>query len=129
MNLDAEVNNEIFRKDYKQIIAKNRHLASIAPTRLKATGSDYQAGTVLGKNSVDGFFYAYNNAGASGIDTAVAVLMETIADDGLSTTLMGRGIFSGELFKDNLTGYDAAAKVDLGAREYQASDGINIVKF
>jgi hypothetical protein len=128
MNLDAEINNEIFRKDYKPVIAKNRHLASLAATRLKGVGTDYQAGTVLAKNTVDGLFYAYNNAGSSGLDTASCVLMETIADNGEST-LMGRGIFSGELFKDNLVGYDAAAKTDLGAREYTASDSINIVKF
>lgn len=128
MNLDSKVDNQIFRKDYPQVIAKNRHLASLAGVRLKGTGSDYVAGTVLAKNSVDGYFYAYNNSGSSGLDTAVCVLMESIADTG-ETTLLGRGLFSGELFKDNLTGLDSPAITDLGARSYQASDGVNILKF
>lgn len=128
MNLDANVNNQLFRKDYPQIIAKNRHLASLSGVRLKGVAADYQAGTVLGKNSVDGLFYAYNTGSASGLNTAVCVLMETIADNGEST-LLGRGIFSGELLQDNLTGLDAGAKTNLGARSYQASDGVNILKF
>lgn len=128
MNLDANINNQLFRKDNTVIIAKNRHLASLAGVRLKGVAADYQAGTVLGKNSVDGYFYAYNNGASSGLDTAVCVLMETIADNGEST-LLGRGIFSGELYKDNLVGFDSAAGTDLGARSYQASDGVNILKF
>lgn len=133
MNLDAKVNNQIFRKDYKPIIAKNRHLASLVPARLKPFGTDqYFAGTVLAKNSVDGLFYPYANGGASGLGTAVAILMETIDDPASgsqATTLVGRGLVSGELLQDNLIGLDAAAKTSLGARSYQASDGVNILKF
>jgi len=129
MNLDAEINNQIFRKDYPQIIAKNRHLASLAGVRLLAVGNDYIAGQVLAKNTVSGYFQAYQNGGASGLGTAACVLMESIADLGLSTTLVGRGIFSGELFQGNLIGLDANAITNLGARSYTASDGVQILKF
>lgn len=132
MNLDANINNQIFRKDYKPVIAKNRHLASLAGVRLKALGTDlYVAGLVLAKNSVDGYFYPYANGGASGTGTAVCVLMEDITDPASlpSPTRLGRGIFSGELLQDNLVGLDAGAKTSLGARSYQASDGVNILKF
>lgn len=129
MDLDANVNNQIFRKDYPVIIAKNRHLASLAPVRLVSTGSDYQAGTVLAKNSTSGLFQAYANGGASGTGTAVCVLMETITDDPVNGSMVGRGIFAGELYKDNLVGLDSGAITNLGAKSYQASDGVNILKF
>jgi hypothetical protein len=128
MNLDANINNSLTRKDYPQIIAKNRHLASLTGARLKGVAADYAAGTVLAKNSVDSLFYAYDNNASSGLNTAVGVLMETITDNG-EATLVGRMLVSGELLKDNLTGLDSGAITDLGARSYTGSDGVNILKF
>ncbi len=129
MNLDANVNNQIFRKDYPQVIAKNRHLASLAACRLLPTGNNaYPAGLVLAAR-IDGFFVPYVNGGASGTGTAVAVLNETIQDDGTYPTLMGRGIFAGELFYAALIGVDSNAVSNLNARTYTASDGNEILKF
>lgn len=131
MNIDAKVNNEIKRNDFAIIIALNRHLADLQPVRLKNVGAAYQAGLVLGRITASGLYAAYNDSNSDGTQVAAAVLMEDVAleDQTASGNPVARGIFAGYVFQDKLTGLDAAAKVDLGARTIIDASGVNILKF
>lgn len=131
MNLDAKVNNQIKRNDYAIIIALNRHLADLQPVRLLNTGNDYKAGLVLGRITASGLYAAYNDSNSDGTQTAQCVLFEDVlAEDQTATgNPMARGIFAGYVFQDKLTGLDAAAKVDLGARTIIDASNVNILKF
>lgn len=133
MNLDAKVDNEIFRKDYPIILALNRHLATILAVRLPYNASGYAAGLVLGKVTATGYYQAYDDGNSpAGVGVAQAVLMEEVAAEdfpGATGTAVARGIFGGEVFKAKLTGLDANAITDLGARTITGADGVDILKF
>lgn len=129
---DIKFSGEIFRKDHPMILAARRDLASIKPVRLAFQTDGYVAGTVLGRNSVSGYYQAYTDAGASGQDTAVGVLFEKVEEDLFASsgdTRMARMIAGGEVFEDKLTGLDAAAKTDLGSRSIVDATGVTILKF
>lgn len=131
-NLDAQYNPQIFRKDYPQIIATNVHLATILGVRLAYDAAGYNAGVCLAQNSVSGLFQKYSNGGASGLGTAVAFLYAPVdvSDFPSATgTVLERGVFTGELTSALLTGNDATADGQLGARKFAGSDGITIYKF
>lgn len=132
MNVDPRFNGQIFRKSHPMIIAQNRRLASLLPVRLAYNASGYSAGQVLGQNSVSNNYENYNNAGASGLDTAQCVLFEDVDVSefaAASGTVFGRGIYGGEVFYDKLIGLDAPAIVDLKARVINDSTGIKVLKF
>lgn len=131
-SLDAKFSGEIFRKDHPQIIAQNRQLASILPVRLAYTGDDILAGTVLARNTTSGYYEPYDNGGSSGTDTAACILLETHAAIEFASsgdTQLGKGLFGGEVFKDKLTGLDANAITDLGAKTIVDATGVNVLKF
>ena len=124
--------DQTFRKDFgPQIIAKNRHLASIGPVRLASSASGFAAGTVLAKNNVSGYFDAYNDGGSSGLNTAVCVLLDAVPTTESLSPLkpLSRAVFRGELFYDNLTGIDANGVTDLAGRAYTDSLGNKILSF
>lgn len=134
MNFDAKVNNQLRRNDFAIIIALNRHLADLQPVRVTKTGSDYAAGTVLGRatsGADSGLYKPYNDSNSDGSQTARCVLMEDLADETIAASGSGlaRGIFAGYLFQDKLTGLDAAAIVDLKATTIIDASGVNILKF
>lgn len=129
---DAANSTEIFRKDHPIILACNRHQALILPIRIKAKPADdtkYAAGTVMAKNSVDGFFYAYNDAGASGLNVAKCILLHDVFPAVLNTD-MGDAAFGGVVWYDKLVGIDAAGITDLGGRRIVDSSGLGeLLKF
>ncbi len=132
MGSDLNFNGEIFRKDHPIILAARRDLASLKPVRLAYNASGYVAGQVLGRNTVSGYYENYNDGGASGLETAAAVLFETVEVDLFASTgdtRIARGIFGGEVFEDKLTGLDAAAKVDFASRTIVDATGVSIMKF
>lgn len=138
MNLDAKVNNQIKRNDFAIIIAVNRQLATILPVRLEQTASDRLAGLVLGRVTATGFYTEYNDSNSDGSEVAAAILFEDVLVEDISSaspsgsasgTAIARGVFGGEVFQDKLTGLDAAAKVDLGARTIIDASGVSILKF
>lgn len=131
MNFDAKVNNEITRNDYAIIIALNRHLATLLPVRLKNSATDIKAGTVLGRVTATGFYAAYNDAASDGTQVAKCILMDDVKAEEFpaSGTAVGRGIFSGYVFKDKLTGLDSNGETDLGAKTIVDASGVNILKF
>lgn len=131
-NLDALFNGEIFRKDHPIIIAQNRHLATISPVRLAYHASGYEAGRVLARNSVSGYYERYDNGASSGLDTATSVNLDAVdATDFPSATgtVLARAVFGGELYESKLTGLDANAKTDLGSRSLVLADGTTVLKF
>jgi len=131
-NTDAQFDGEIFRKDHPMILAARRDLASIKSIKLFYNASGYKAGTVLGLNSVSGYRQAYDDGASSGLNTADCILLDDHpVEDFKSSTdfVVSRGVFGGEVFKDLLTGYDAAAGVDLKARTIVTANGTNILKF
>jgi len=71
------------------------------------------AGTVLAQNSVDKKYYAYDNAGANGLDTARGVLRRP-ADTSTGDQL-GNIVIAGILKNSLVSGADTAALTDLGA--------------
>lgn len=131
--LDAAFSGQIFRKDHKPILAQNRHLASILPVRLAYNaGNDYIAGTVLARNTTSGYYQPYASGGASGTGTAACVLFEDHGANEFASsgdTTAARGVFGGEVFKDNLIGLDAGAITNLGAKTIIDATGINVLKF
>lgn len=131
-SLDANFSGEIFRKDHPMVIAQNRHLATLMPIRVDYSATDLVAGTVMGRNTVNGHYGEYDNSASSGLDTAACVLFQTIATedfDSSTGSTMAVGIFGGELFKDKLVGLDANAITDLDAKTIVDATNVNILKF
>lgn len=131
-NTDAKYIDPIFRKDHPMVLAKNRHQASLMPVSLKYSSTDLKAGQVMARNSVTGLYEKYVNGGASGLGTAVGILMEDkIVEDFASTgaTVTARVITKGEVFENLLTGLDAQAKTDLKARSLVDGLGNQILSF
>lgn len=129
---DIKFSSEIFRKDHPMVLAKNRHLASIASVRLAYDAAGYKAGHVIARNTVTGLYEKYNDAGASGLETAQAVLFEEVAASEFASSgdsLIARGIFRGEVFEAKLTGLDANGKADLNGRSYTDADGVAVFSF
>lgn len=132
MNIDAKVDNEIFRKDHPMILAANRHLTSIKSARLAYDSGGYVAGQVLGKNSVSSEFADYADAGASGLDTAVGILLEDVPVEAFPSTTgsaMARMVVGGEVFEAKCTTLTSSAKTDLNGRSIVDSSGVTIFKF
>lgn len=133
--LDVSFNGSIFRKDFPMVIATNRNSALLLPVRLRYNSAGYVAGTVLARNTTDGWYEKYDDGASSGLNTAAAILFESIlASDFDSTSSTGSttavGIFGGcTVYKDKLSGYDSAAGVDLGAKEIIDATGVTTLKF
>lgn len=121
-SIDVKFNGSIFRFDQPLVIAMNRSSAILLGIRLRYQSNGYLAGTVLARNTTDGWYQAYNDAGSSGIDTAACILFEGHAAedfDGTAATssTAAVGIFGGcAVYKSRLTGYDANALTDLKGR-------------
>ena len=73
-------------------------------------------GTVLGKITSSGKYGPYSDAsGTAGLEKAVAILAERVDATG-SSDVNAKAFFTGKFQSSQLTGLDAGAKVDLGAR-------------
>lgn len=132
MNLDAKVDNDIFRKDHPIILACLPHQASIKGVRLAYDASGYEAGRVLARDAGTGYYAKYDNGGASGVSTAACVLLHEVAAEEFPSatgTSLARGIFAGEVFKAKLVGNDTASDTDLRARTIDDATGTSILRF
>lgn len=134
-SIDVNFNGEIFRYDQPLVIATNRASAVLLGVRLRYDSDGYLAGTVLARNTTDGYFQAYDSGGSSGTDTAACILFENHpVEDFDSTASTGStvavGIFGGcAVYKDRLTGFDSDALTDLGGREITGANGETLVLF
>lgn len=130
--LDFRTSGEIFRKDNRLVLARNRHLASIIGGRLQwQSGNDLVAGQMIALNTSTNVYTSYNPSGASGTGVAVGVLFHDVpAPLATGTSDLVQVILKGEVYKDALVGYDSGAATDLGAREvYDQATGKTIVLF
>ncbi len=136
-NVDASFNSEVLRRDDPNIIAANRQQAVLLGVRLAYNASGYLAGTVLGQNSTNKMFYAYNDSGASGIDTAVCVLesivkvtdfVDTTANS-VNNSVLAPAIFGATVFYAKLTDLDANAITDLHGRKVTDVTGTDLLIF
>jgi hypothetical protein len=139
--VDAQTFPNIFQKNYKPIIAMKRELAVIIGVRLaplvESTGlGDYYAGTVLANytsGSSSGLFVDYASSGASGRQTAVAILLHDVATQDTTqapSSPLAQALFSGYALKANLaSNYTSNALTGLGGKEMTGADGITVVKF
>jgi len=76
-----------------------------------------EAGTLVGMITASKKYQVYATANDDGTGVAVGILITDIpalAENAIATGTIAIG---GSLVKENLTGYDADAKTDLGARE------------
>lgn len=124
---------DIFHFDQPIVIASNRGSAALNPIVLKYDAGGYLAGTVLARSTATGLYEDYVDGAASGVGTAACILYwpVPVEDFGSATGTQGAvGIFGGcEVFKDKLTGYDAAALVDLNGREFTDGTGVTLIRF
>lgn len=132
---DANFKGSIFRYDQPLVIAMNRQSAYMVGLRLKYQSGGYAAGTVLARNTDDGLYQAFDNGGASGIDTATCILFEAHpAEDfdgtAATSTTTAVGIFGGcAVYKDKLTGYDSSILTDLKGRLIKGATGDDLLLF
>lgn len=131
MQFDAEVNNQIFRKDWPQILALQPHLATLLPVRLGYNANGYGAGQVLASNGASPpVFNTYSSV--SGSNTASCILMDAIDSTEFTSptgTSMGRGIFGGFVYQQNLIDYNSTVLSNLGGKLITDASNIPILKF
>ncbi len=74
-------------------------------------------GTVLGRKTSDKKYYAYNNSGSGGVDTARGVLRRPVntGTDPNGPDQQGNLVIQGILKANLVSGADASAITDLGA--------------
>lgn len=133
-NIDAEVKNNLSRYDFAQILACARQLALIRPVRLAYDASygttGYAAGQVLGRVTATGLFKKYDDTITGGQDTAMAVLyMSAVPPVSAGDSVLGLGIFQGDVYETKLIGLDANAKTDLKGRSIIDGSGTTIFCF
>lgn len=111
---------EIVSKEWTPTeIRKNAGALFLARTVMVAAAQDLAKGTVLGKKTADGKFYPYDDTKTDGTQTAVGVLAEAVdsTTSGQNRDVDAPMYYTGSFKKASLTGWDAAAATDLGARE------------
>lgn len=122
---------DIFHYDQPIVIASRRGSACMEGVQLRYNADGYLAGQVLARNTVDGLYDKYVDGTASGVGTAACILFQPVKVEdfpGTTGTVLAAGIVAGcDLFKSKLTGYDAAALVDLKGREFTGFDGVTLV--
>lgn len=126
---DPNYKEQIFRKDFTQLVAKSIQRLVTMPVRLAYNSSGYDAGVTLARDPADGYYKKYDDGGASGVATAACILADDVTADESSGTRLAVGIVHGELYNDAITGMDANGRTDLGARTYTEADGTVIFSF
>ena len=130
--IDAEVNNNIFRKDYPMVIALRRDLAQISPVRLKADGNDYIAGQCLARRVSTGMFERWSAVSGATNDSQCVLFQSVLAyefDAAVTGGALARAIFSGFVFQSKLIDYVAGSSLGSGAKAQTDASGLTVVKF
>lgn len=123
------IDTEVFRKDHRLILARNRQLASLVPIVLEYDAAGYYAGQTIARNTTSELWTKYVAAGSSGTDTAVGILFQDVLDMPASTVGGGDLIVRGEVYQDNCLDLDADAITDLGGRSVVSATGSTILIF
>lgn len=130
--IDAEVNNQIFRKDFSAIIAKRRDLASIAPVRLFGDGNDYLAGQIIARLTSTGQFKRWSAVSGGSYDTPCVLFENVLAYEFDSTVTGGalaRAIVGGYVYQAKLIDYNSQALTALAGVNQTDASGIVVTKF
>lgn len=127
--VDASINNEIFRNDQNLILASRRDLAKFDGVILAYHADGYIAGQVLAYNTATSVYGKYSLL--SGSYPAAAVLARKVRAEEMDATTGagGLGIFGGYLYSAKLIDGSAQAKTDLGGRDYTDATGVVTFKF
>lgn len=130
--IDAEINNQIFRKDYPMIIAKRRDLATIGAVRLQGDGADFIAGQAIARNTSTGKFQRYSAVSGGSFDTP-CVLFESVEayrfDSSVTGGALARAVLGGYVFGAGLIGSNGAFITALGGKTQTDATGVAVVKF
>ena len=123
------IDTEVFRKDHRFILARNRQLASFVPIVLEYDAAGYYAGQTIARNTTSELWTKYVPAGSSGTDTAVGILFQDVLDMPASAVGGGDLIVRGEVYQDNCLDLDNDAITDLGGRSVVSATGSTILIF
>jgi len=123
------ISTEVFRKDHRVILARNRKYASLVPIVLEYDATGYYAGQVIARNTTSELWTKYVAAGSSGTDTAVGILFNDVLDMPASAVGGGDLIVRGEVYQDNCLDLDSDAITDLGGRSVVSGTGSTILIF
>lgn len=130
MNLDAKVNNALYRKDQTNIIAMNRQLAKLGPVRLAYDSLGYVAGQAVARDTTSGFWEKFSAVSGDTPDSHCILFEDVVSDEfkGSTGTAVARGIFGGDVYQDKCTELDSTFKSALGGR-LVVNNGENIFSF
>lgn len=122
------------RANFKNVIAKRSDLQQFDGGRMVKSGAGltviHRAGLVLGyatSGADAGFYKPYADGNTDGSEVARGVLSEEQSVDDSAGGCEISIIKDGILFTDLLIGLDAAAKVDLQAKE-SVEHGVNLIR-
>lgn len=130
--IDAEVNNQIFRKDFPMVLAKRRDLATLSPVRLKGDDNDYLAGQCLARRVSTGIFERWSAVSGATNDSQCVLFQSVLAyefEASVTGGALAQGIFAGFLKKERLLDYVAGSSLGSGAKEQTDATGLTVVKF
>ncbi len=113
------------RYDRPQIVATEQDKCEYVPIVVIA-GADLPAGQVVGRITASGLYANYDNAETDGTEDAVGILTEDA--DAASAAVTTRMLITGVVFDAKLTGSNAAALVDLFARQITDGTGTVLLK-
>lgn len=125
---DAYFDGEAQRKDHPIVLACNRDLATILPTRVLNRAEGYKAGQVIARDTSDQFYKAFSAISGGSFDS-VGVLFESIGAQSATGGTLARTVFGGEVYKSVLVDFSSDASDEMLAREITDSLGTTIVKF
>lgn len=127
--IDANVNTQIFRKDWPMILALKRELAQISPVRLVLSSTGYTAGQVLGTTTTPGMFDKWSNVSGTGVVSCILFESINSSDQPATGGELARAVFSGFVYTNMLIDYNATAKSGLNARDRTDATLLQITQF
>jgi hypothetical protein len=124
----ASYQDNIFRYDQYQIIASNRHLASIKAVKTNSVLA-LLPGTILARVPADGLHKEYSTiSGTAGIDS-FCVLLDNLNDVEASGISVVKAVFGGEVYETALINLTAGSRTGLGGKSIIDGAGTAIYKF
>lgn len=130
--IDAEINNQIFRKDFGAVIAMRRDLASLQPARLFNDGNPYYMGQCLARDTSSGVFKRWSAVSGSANDSPCVLFEDVLAyqfDATVTGGALARVLTAAYVFKDKLVDYSAGFKTAVVGKEITDASGVTVVKF
>lgn len=106
--------------DPTAILASGAGYVTVQVT-IKSGEGELDKGTVLGVETASEKYVAYDDGAADGSEVAKAILADTV--DATSSDQLVHAYIRGVFYVSKLTGYDAAALVDLGGRRVGPEGG------